>query len=218
MGTYQLLRLTMQESHTGRDSFRLLYQDIVKLFWTYQFPGVTVIRSLNGIDDSGSFRFRFIEDFQFNHIPLIIETVHKKSAIQEIIPIIQGEVSRGELTVTDVELPFKEEVRLSSNKHRILRIYIQEQSHWFKEPLYQKLLSILQDNGFKWSTITRGIEGFGHDHVIHKQKLFSFSQHTPVIIEAVGEADKLQTILPDLKEMLSHGLLITMPVDIVMNF
>ncbi|MBE6185164.1 MAG: DUF190 domain-containing protein [Bacillus sp. (in: Bacteria)] len=62
-----------------------------------------------------------------------------------------------------------------------------------------------------------GIEGFGEDHVIHKQSLFSFSEHTPVMIESIGTGEVLENLIPILKSIVVDGIVFVAPVSVAMN-
>ncbi|WCK54895.1 DUF190 domain-containing protein [Aneurinibacillus sp. Ricciae_BoGa-3] len=83
--------------------------------------------------------------------------------------------------------------------------------------LHEEILQLLRNHKLIWSTVSKGIEGFGKDHVTHKQSIFSFSSHVPIMIESVGKAETIQSIIPEVKEKVQEGLVVAVPVQLVLD-
>lgn len=59
--------------------------------------------------------------------------------------------------------------------------------------------------------------GYGKDRVVHKQKVFSFSEKMPIVIECVVPGERLKDLLDELKNVVEEGAVFTTPIDLIMN-
>lgn len=65
--------------------------------------------------------------------------------------------------------------------------------------------------------MTKGIVGYGKDRVICKQKLFSFSEKMPVVVECIVPVENLKDLLEELKNIVEEGAVFTTPIDLIIN-
>lgn len=213
----QLLRIVVGELEAGESQWKLLYTDLVKFLWKNGISGASVFRMDEGIGENGDLRSQVIEEIQFNNLPISIQVVDEKEKIEPLLPKIKEKISHGELWNTPVYRIVEGEVPMNDQEYWMLKIYVKEESTWFSLPLYEEILRLLQKNHLIWSTISKGIEGFGQDHVIHKQSFFSFSSHVPILIESVGKAKVIRRIVPELKEKVQEGLIVAFPVQVMLD-
>ncbi len=89
----------------------------------------------------------------------------------------------------------------------LMRIFIGESDKYHGKPLYQALLERLREKGIAGATVLRGVAGFGASSKIHTEKVLRLSLDLPLIIEIVETEDTIQSILPDLDEMIGGGLI-----------
>lgn len=75
------------------------------------------------------------------------------------------------------------------------------------KPLYEAILLTLRDEGCAGATVVRAIAGFGASSELHTGKVLRLSSDLPIIVEVVDEEEKLQSVLPELDEMLGGGLI-----------
>ena len=87
-----------------------------------------------------------------------------------------------------------------------MRIFIGESDKYHGKPLYQALLERLRAKGLAGATVLRGVAGFGASSVVHTDKVLRLSLDLPLIIEVVETEESIQSILPDLDEMIGGGL------------
>ena len=53
----------------------------------------------------------------------------------------------------------------------------------------------------------RGVAGFGAGSAVHTEKVLRLSLDLPIVIEVVETEEAIQSILPDLDEMIGGGLI-----------
>ena len=89
----------------------------------------------------------------------------------------------------------------------LMRIFIGESDKYHGKPLYQALLERLRAKGLAGATVLRGVAGFVASSVVHTDKVLRLSLDLPLIIEIVETEAMIQSILPDLDEMIGGGLI-----------
>jgi uncharacterized protein len=98
---------------------------------------------------------------------------------------------------------------------KLLRIFIGESDTWHGKPIYQAIVERVRAEGLAGATVVRGIEGFGADSHLHTSRILRLSEDLPVVIELVDTAERIDTVMPVLDEMVTEGLVTTEPVHIV---
>jgi PII-like signaling protein len=63
--------------------------------------------------------------------------------------------------------------------------------------------------------VIRGIEGYGASSHIHTTRLLSLSEDLPVAIVIVDTEEKVRAFLPQLDELITEGLVVLDPVEVV---
>lgn len=89
----------------------------------------------------------------------------------------------------------------------LMRIFIGESDKYKGKPLYEALLERLRERGLAGATVLRGIAGFGASSRVHTEKVLRLSLDLPIIIEVVETEEAIQSVLPDLDEMIGGGLI-----------
>ena len=90
---------------------------------------------------------------------------------------------------------------------KLLRIFVGENDRWKGKPLYEAIVTLAKEKGLAGATVLRGIEGFGASSRIHTTRILRLSEDLPVVIEIVDKADRIESILPLLDEMVTEGLI-----------
>jgi PII-like signaling protein len=98
---------------------------------------------------------------------------------------------------------------------KLLRIFIGESDTWHGRPLYQAIVERVREEGLAGATVVRGIEGFGADSHLHTSRILRLSEDLPVVIELVDTAERIESVMPLLDEMVTEGLVTTEAVHIV---
>lgn len=214
----KLLKVVIGEGDRSQGKKGLLYQEITQFLWQKGFPGLTVIEAKAGLNEKASYVLELLANNVFNNLPIIIESVHSEHEINRILPELDEKVNHGEIAVMDAYLDHEEgEYQMDSQTHLLLKIYIKEETTIFSKPLYEKISEKLADDNLTWTTITKGIEGFGKDHTIYKERVFSFSDHTPIVIESLGTKETIKKVIKEIKPLVKDGLVITIPTQLYFN-
>jgi PII-like signaling protein len=86
-------------------------------------------------------------------------------------------------------------------------IYLNEDTRHHFGPLYEAILTFLMHKGIAGATATRAMAGFGPHRVVHTTKIEVLTQHLPIRIEFIDTPEKVDSVLPDLYEMVTDGLI-----------
>jgi PII-like signaling protein len=89
----------------------------------------------------------------------------------------------------------------------LMRIFIGESDKYHGKPLYEALLEKFREKGLAGATVLRGVAGYGASSVVHTAKVLRLSLDLPLIIEVVETEEAIQTILPELDDMIGGGLI-----------
>ena len=95
----------------------------------------------------------------------------------------------------------------STGKAKRVRIYVDEGQMYHHQPLHVALVLLLRKEGAAGATVFRGIEGFGESGEIHTARLVDINQHLPLVIDWIDTPEKVNRLLPQVKEMLTHGMI-----------
>ncbi len=96
-----------------------------------------------------------------------------------------------------------------------LTIFVGEDDHWRRRPLYTEIVHRAHHAGLAGASVLRGIEGYGASSRIHTSRLLSLSEDLPVVIVIVDAEDRIRDFLPQLDELVTEGLVILDPVEVV---
>jgi PII-like signaling protein len=96
-----------------------------------------------------------------------------------------------------------------------LTIFIGEDDMWHHKPLYHEIVHRAHQAGLAGASVLRGIEGYGASSRIHTTRILSLSQDLPVAILIVDTEERVRDFLPQLDELVSEGLVIIDPVEVV---
>jgi uncharacterized protein len=114
---------------------------------------------------------------------------------------------------TDKELRMPHKFK---GERTLMRIFIGESDKYQGRPLYQALLERLRAKGLAGATVLRGVAGFGASSKMHTDKVLRLSLDLPLIIEIVETEEAIQSVLPDLDQMIGGGLITLERARVVM--
>jgi hypothetical protein len=98
---------------------------------------------------------------------------------------------------------------------QLLRIFIGESDRWEGRPLYEAIVFKAREAGLAGATVFRGMMGFGADSRMHTAKVLRLSEDLPVVIEIVDKAERIETFIPVLDQMVAEGMITVEPVHIL---
>jgi PII-like signaling protein len=89
----------------------------------------------------------------------------------------------------------------------LMRIHIGENDRWHGRALYVAIVELLRARQFAGATVFRGVLGFGATARLHVAKVFRLSSDLPIVIECIDTEEKIQSVLPEIDEMIAGGLI-----------
>ena len=98
----------------------------------------------------------------------------------------------------------------------LMRIHIGESDRWHGKPLYQAIVELLRREKFSGVTVLRGVGGYGSSSVYHTEKILRLSQDLPIVVEVVESNERIESILPQLDEMIGGGLVTLEKVRVIL--
>jgi len=96
---------------------------------------------------------------------------------------------------------------LKAGAAKKVSIYVGEDQQYHGHSVYAAILDFLFYRGVSGATIVRGIAGFGADHHIHTTRLMELAQNLPVKIEFIETAERVEELMPKLRELAGSGLI-----------
>lgn len=96
---------------------------------------------------------------------------------------------------------------LNAGPAKKVTIYVGEDHKYHGQSVYSVILDFLFYRGISGASVIRGIAGFGADHHLHTTRIESLTADLPMKIEFVESAEKVQEILPKLKQLAGTGLI-----------
>lgn len=102
-------------------------------------------------------------------------------------------------------------------KAQCLRVYIDEHACIGSLPIYEAIILHLKKLGFPGATVFRGILSFGHLSPAEGKNLHGnwLSNDLPVLIECIGEQEKIIEAIPHITELMGNrGLIACVELDI----
>src|SRR5262245_25657211 len=97
----------------------------------------------------------------------------------------------------------------------MLVIYVNETDVWEKTPLYEAVIRRWWQLGIAGATAQTGIMGFWSHLKVHHKRLFGVSDDRPVTISVVEDEEALRKVIPEIKEMVSEGLMVLLDVEVI---
>jgi PII-like signaling protein len=96
-----------------------------------------------------------------------------------------------------------------------LTIFIGESDQYRHRPLYAEIVHRAHEAGLAGATVLRGFEGYGASSHIHTARILRLTEDLPVVIVIIDLAERIDAFLPELDELITEGLVVREPVDIV---
>jgi PII-like signaling protein len=87
-------------------------------------------------------------------------------------------------------------------------IYLNEADQWHRRPLHLEILNYLRKEGVYAATAIHAVAGFLGRHKVETTHLVDAGGRLPVIVIFVDTDEHVSRVLPTLKEMAAHRLIV----------
>jgi hypothetical protein len=96
-----------------------------------------------------------------------------------------------------------------------LSVYLGESDHYEHKPTYKAIVEALRERGIAGATVLRGVEGYGKTSRIHTAAILRLSEDLPVVIEVIDKAERIESVLPLIREVVKNGLVTIEDVEVI---
>ncbi len=96
---------------------------------------------------------------------------------------------------------------LKAGPAKKVSIYVGEDHQYHGNSVYSAILDYLFYRGVSGANVVRGIAGFGADHHLHTTSILRLTENLPIKIEFIEAAEKVNELLPKLRELAGTGLI-----------
>ena len=97
-----------------------------------------------------------------------------------------------------------------------LSVLVSEHARFHHHPLYSEIVHRAHKSGLAGASVFRGVEGFGHSHHVHAERLLDVSSHLPVLVVVVDRESKVREFVAQLADITPLAMLVTLsPVEVL---
>jgi PII-like signaling protein len=201
------------------------YSSILDFLFYRGVSGATVMKGIAGFGADHHMHSASIVEIS-DHLPLKIEFVESHEKVSELLGKLEELAGTGMIEVQETTVAKPAQVSKQKKKApaahlkiegkaKMMRIYIGDSDRWKDKPLYKALVEAMRANDIAGATVYRGILGYGAHRRIHKDKALYLSHDCSIMLSAVDTAEKLQSFLPLVDQMVEEGLVVLSDVDII---
>lgn len=98
---------------------------------------------------------------------------------------------------------------------KLLTVYCGEYERHRHQSLAHAIVERAREEGLAGATMVRGIEGFGASGRLHTARFVSASDDLPIVVQIVDRADRIDSFLTIVDEMVADGLVTVEDIDII---
>ncbi len=95
-----------------------------------------------------------------------------------------------------------------------ISIYLSEADEWHHRPLHLELLNFLREQEIAGATVLHAVAGFTGRGRVKTSTLVDAGGRLPLVLTFVDTADHIDRVLPRVKEMAGHRLIVRESVTI----
>jgi len=93
-------------------------------------------------------------------------------------------------------------------------IYLNEADKWQRKPLHLAILEYLRSENVAGATVMHSVAGFTGRGRVETSSLIDAGGHLPIVVIFIDTDDHVTRVMPKLKEMASHRLIVREEVTI----
>ena len=101
-----------------------------------------------------------------------------------------------------------------SQGHLRISVYVNEADEWQGRPLHLEVLRMLHRHGLAGGTVLRAVAGFTGKGGVETTLLVDAGGKLPLVIEFIDTAEKVESVMPELRKMIGKRLIARAQVEI----
>lgn len=98
---------------------------------------------------------------------------------------------------------------------KMLIVFLSQNEMHGEVPLYEAVVRRMIQLEVHGATVNVGEMGFGSHHMVHRKRLFGVADDRPVTIAVVDDEEKLRRIAPEIRKMLSDGVIVLIDAEVL---
>lgn len=95
-----------------------------------------------------------------------------------------------------------------------ITMYLNEADEWHHRPLHMELLNYLRQENVAGATVLHAVAGFTGRQRVHTSTLVDAGGKLPLVLTFVDTDEHVQRVLPTLRQMAAHRLIVRETVQI----
>lgn len=96
-----------------------------------------------------------------------------------------------------------------------LRVFVGDDTRAEHKPLYRAVLDHIHERGLWGASVYRGWMGYGTHHRVHSMGSEYTMMGLPIVIECIDKAERIASVLPELRALVQDGLITVEDVSVV---
>ncbi len=91
-----------------------------------------------------------------------------------------------------------------------LSVLVSEHARFHHHALYSEIVHRAHKFGLAGASVFRGVEGYGHSHQVHEERLLDVSSHLPVLVVVIDREPRVRQFLVQLADITPLAMLVTL--------
>ena len=96
-----------------------------------------------------------------------------------------------------------------------LTIFVRTNDQWHHRPLHSEIVHRAHQAGLAGASVFHGIEEVAKSDTIHTSRILSLGDDLPSSIVIVDAEERIRAFLPQLDELVTEGMVVLDPVEVV---
>jgi PII-like signaling protein len=104
-----------------------------------------------------------------------------------------------------------------TNQAKLLLVVVGDGHAYGEIPLFEYIVRRLRQLEFAGATAIRGELGFGHREAVHREGPLEFPMDRPVVVFAVEAAERIERVLPEIRELAGEGIVVVLDAEEILR-
>ena len=204
LGAQDCLKLTSYFGERHRTGDRFAADALLDLYGRHEIAASILLRGTEGF----GLKHRLRTDHSLTlseDLPLIAIAIDRRPRIEAVLPRVLEINNSGLLTVERARLitgaPSAVPVPADLPGTAKLTVYLGRQERAYRVPAFVAVCDLLHRRGIDGATALLGVDGTAHGRR-ERARFFSRNAEVPMMIIAIGSADRIARVLPELGALL----------------